>query len=258
MQRYEKSVLLKSDCVIVCSEAERELLKLWGVHNALVVPNGVDTDFFRPKVRNFRSSHIVPHLLFIGAMDYFPNMDGIRWFLRFVVPELSRRMSSYKLTIVGRNPPVDLLAWQQPGRVEFTGFVDDVRPYASSADVFFVPLRIAAGTRLKILEALAMELPVVSTRVGAEGLEFLDRVHFRLVDTAREMADVVVGLCEDPNGAQEMARAACEKLRERYGWSAVTTPLCAFYEKELISQADKRNTSSTHDWYVDEPTELRR
>lgn len=234
MQKYEKSVLLKSDCVVVCSEVERELLSLWGVHNCIVVPNGVDTEFFNLNIPSRGAHDNPPHLVFMGAMDYLPNADGIRWFFRSVVPELNRSMSSYKLTIVGRNPPVDLLAWQQPGSIEFTGRVDDVRPYARSADVFFVPLRIAGGTRLKILEALAMELPVVSTRVGAEGLEFLDGVHLRLVDTAVEMAEAIVRLTKEPEHAREMARSGGEKLRERYAWRAVTVPLCTFYDKALL------------------------
>jgi glycosyltransferase involved in cell wall biosynthesis len=135
MRVYEEEVMRKSDCVIVCSEVERDLIKLWGVQNCLVVPNGVDTEFFRPEVATAQPQEGVANLVFTGALDYLPNAEGVRWFLRSVVPELRHCLPSYKVTIVGKNPPPDLLAYGEPGKVEFTGRVDDVRRYTRSADV---------------------------------------------------------------------------------------------------------------------------
>jgi glycosyltransferase involved in cell wall biosynthesis len=167
-------------------------------------------------------------------MDYLPNAHGIRWFLHSVLPELDRRLLNYKLTIVGKSPPVDLLSWERPGRIEFTGRVDDVRPYTRSADVFVVPLQIGGGTRLKILEALAMEVPVVSTRIGAEGLDLRDCVHLRLADDVSTMAQAIAELCAQPNVAQEMARRGREHVLARYDWEAVTYPLCGYYDGSRI------------------------
>src|SRR5262249_12242507 len=151
-----------------------QVLQEWGVKNCVVVPNGVDTQFFAPQ-RALPGKEGQPvQLVFTGAMDYLPNADGMRWFLRSVLPELDHRLPRYKLTIVGKNPPADLRVWERPGKIEFTGRVEDVRQYTRSADMFVVPLQVGGGTRLKILEALAMQIPVVSTRIGAEGLDLQD------------------------------------------------------------------------------------
>jgi glycosyltransferase involved in cell wall biosynthesis len=230
---YEQATMHKADCVVVCSELEQQILQEWRVKNCLVVPNGVDTQFFTPRPMLPKAEGRLVHLVFTGAMDYLPNADGVRWFLRAVLPELDQRLSRYKLTIVGKNPPADLRNWERPGRIEFTGRVEDVRLYTCLADVFVVPLQIGGGTRLKILEALAMQVPVVSTRVGAEGLELCDRVHLRLADDAPAMARTISELCARPDHAQEIARRGREYVLKRYDWSAVTFPLCRYYEKAL-------------------------
>ncbi len=232
MRSYEDSTMQKVDCVIVCSERERREVNEWGIENCIVVPNGVDTQEFTPLRTTGMSSEGV-QLLFIGALDYRPNADGIRWFIRSVLPELACRLENFKLTVVGKNPPKDLLAHRATGRVEFTGNVDDVRPYARSADVFVVPLHIGGGTRLKILEALAMELPVVSTAVGAEGLELRDGLHLRIAEDSMAMAVIIAELCRCPTYAREMARRGREQVLENYDWAAVTVPLCEYYKNSV-------------------------
>jgi glycosyltransferase involved in cell wall biosynthesis len=232
-QLYEPAIMHKADRVIVCSEGEREVLDEWGVRSCLVIPNGVDTEFFTPHLFSSRATPQPVHLVFTGAMDYLPNADGLRWFFCSVMPELDRMLSHYKLTIVGKNPPGDLLARERSGRIEFTGRVEDVRPYTRSADVFVVPLRIGGGTRLKVLEALAMQLPVVSTRIGAEGLDLTDRVHLRLADDTSAMAQAIAELCARPDRAQEMARRGRERVLGRYDWRATTYPLSRYYEEAL-------------------------
>ena len=233
MRLYERTTLQKADCVIVCSEAERQVLEECGVKSCLVVPNGVDTAFFAPLPVPPRPTARPVHLVFTGAMDYLPNADGLRWFFRSVLPKLDRVFSHYKLTIVGKNPPKDLLARNRPGRIEFTGWVEDIRPYTRSADVFVVPLRIGSGTRLKVLEALAMQVPVVSTRIGAEGLNLTDGVHLRLADDSSAMAQAIAELCACPDRAREMARRGREQVLGRYDWRAVTCSLGRYYEEAL-------------------------
>ena len=233
MRVYEVSTMRKADCVVVCSESERRLLQEWGMRSCLVVPNGVDTGYFASQGIGTKADGHPVHLVFTGAMDYLPNVQGIRWFFDSVVPELDRRLPSYKLTIVGKGPPADLLALGRPGKIEFTGWVDDVRPYTRSADVFVVPLQIGGGTRLKILEALAMQIPVVSTRIGAEGLELCDGVHLRLADDTFTMTQAIVDLCTQSACAREMARNGRQQVFERYDWKAVTYPLCHYYEESL-------------------------
>ena len=244
MRVYEEVTMRKVDCVVVCSEAERRLLQEWGVQKCLVIPNGVDTGFFTPQTVGALRSGRPTHLVFTGAMDYMPNAHGISWFLRSVVPELDRRSLNYKLTIVGKNPPAELLAWTRAGKIEFTGRVDDVRPYTRSADVFVVPLHIGGGTRLKILEALAMQVPVVSTRIGAEGLDLRDGVHLRLADDATKMALAIADLCAQPDRGQEIARRGHARVLESYDWKAVSYPLCRYYQ-EILARNDATQRKST-------------
>jgi polysaccharide biosynthesis protein PslH len=230
MHIYEQITMQKTDCVLVCSEPERQVLKEWGVKKYLVVPNGVDTQIFAPRPMLPKTEERPVHLVFTGAMDYLPNVDGVRWFLRSVLPELEHRLPHYKVTIVGKNPPAELRNWERRGRIEFTGRVEDVRQYTCLADVFVVPLWIGGGTRLKILEALAMQIPVVSTRIGAEGLDLCDGVHLRLADDASTMTQAIIDLCSQPDRAQEMARRGRKHVLERYDWKAVTYPLCDYYD----------------------------
>ena len=233
MEPYEKSVMDETDCVIVCSEVERRLLSEWGIRNCLVVPNGVDIASFEPGVAPRDVLERPPNVVFVGAMDYLPNADGVRWFLDSVDTDLRRRFPSYKLTVVGKNPPPDLLSMSQAGRIEFTGRVDDVRPYLRSADIFVVPLKIGGGTRLKILEALAMELPVVATSVGAEGLELTDRTHLRIVESGTEMALALQELWDQHGLAREMAKCGRMQVCSKYTWSQSIVPLREYYEREF-------------------------
>ena len=165
-------------------------------------------------------------------MDYLPNAEGVRWFLELVLPRIEDRLSGCRITIVGKNPPRDLLKFARKGHVRFTGRVDDVRPFTRSADVFVVPLQIGGGTRLKILEALAMAIPVVSTRIGAEGLDLEDGIHLRLADTPVEMAEAIVDLCRRDVEAARMAQEGYERVCSMYDWDSVTDRLYACYSEK--------------------------
>src|SRR5206468_215570 len=132
------------------------------------VPTGVDTEFFRPSGDIERNDH---ELVFTGSMDWLPNEDGIIWFCDEILPLVRHELPSVTVSIVGRTPskPVRDLAQRHTG-VAVTGSVPDVRPYMERAAAFVIPLRIGGGTRLKVYEAMGMEIPIVSTTIGAEGL----------------------------------------------------------------------------------------
>src|SRR4029077_11745244 len=132
-----------------------------------VVPNGVNLDFFRPAPASLPRE--TQTLLFFGAIDYYPNTDAVLFFLNDVLAQLVERYPHLRLCIVGRKPPESILSQQSLG-VEVTGVVDDIRTWLDRADVVIVPLRIGGGTRLKILESMAMGKAIVSTTLGAEGL----------------------------------------------------------------------------------------
>jgi polysaccharide biosynthesis protein PslH len=159
--------------------------------------------------------------VFTGAMDWFPNEDGILDFLDTTLPLIQREVPDVSLTIVGRNPSERLrTGCNRPG-VYVTGTVDDVRPYVDEAAVYVVPLRIGGGTRLKIFEALAMGKPVVSTTIGAEGLPMVDGEHFISADSPAEMARAVVSLLRDPARRRALGSAGRELVEQRHSWQRV-------------------------------------
>jgi len=223
MNRFEREIMKQLDLVCVCSELEREQLRTWGVEKVLVVPNGVDTEYFAPPPEPRLDQPL--RIVFTGALGYPPNADGVRWFLDEVWPAIERALPGVRFTVVGKEAPAELTARAVPGRVEFTGYVDDVRPHMHGAAVFVCPLRIGGGTRLKILDALALGLPVVSTRIGAEGLAVTPRVDIELADPPGEFARAVIELCQDPARRERRARSGRELVVTRYGWEGVTRPL---------------------------------
>jgi len=184
------------------------------------VPTGVDVDFFaRPSDQEFPRHDLV----FLGAMDWMPNIDGVRYFLEEILPLIRARRPSASVAIVGRNPSSELrrLAESLPD-VTVTGTVDDVRPYLWGGTVSIVPLRIGGGTRLKIYEAMASGIPVVSTAIGAEGLEINPPQDIRIEDEPQEFADQCLALLDDQKARNSVADAALTLVREHFSWEGVS------------------------------------
>ena len=221
MRRFEKEACSRFDCVIAVSADDRDQMKReYGARAVFDVPTGVDTEFFRPggTVQTAKSG-----LVFTGSMDWLPNEDAIRYFMREIMPLIKKRVPDTTLTVVGRNPPsalVDLS--KEDSSLVITGRVDDVRPYMESASAYIVPLRIGGGTRLKIFEAMAMEKAVVSTTVGAEGLPLTNGVELLLADEPDTFADAVVKVLSDSEYASGLARRAAANVRQNHGWGQVT------------------------------------
>lgn len=187
-----------------------------------VVDNGVDTSYFRPTetVRDPRT------LLFLGSLDWRPNQDGVRLLLEQIFPRVLRQESETRLLIVGRNPPGWLCeqAARCPG-VELHGSVPDVRPFIARAGVLAVPLRIGGGSRLKILEALSAGLPVVSTRVGAEGLDLDNDVHLSVTEGIEPMANALVAAIREPKRMRSLANAGRARVLQNYDWEILAEKL---------------------------------
>jgi polysaccharide biosynthesis protein PslH len=221
MRRFEKEMCRSFDCVIAVSAEDREQMKEeYGADSVFDVPTGVDTEFFRPTGAAKPSPH---GIVFTGSMDWLPNEDAIRYFMREIMPLIKQKLPDATLTVVGRNPPhalVDLS--KEDSSLIVTGRVDDVRPYIESSSAYVVPLRIGGGTRLKIFEAMAMEKAVVSTTVGAEGLPLTNGVELLLADEPNTFADAVVKVLSDSSWAAELGRRAAAVVRQNHGWGQVT------------------------------------
>jgi len=196
------------------------------------VPTGVDTEYFRSSGKGPRDPH---NMVFTGSMDWIPNEDAVRFCVQEILPRIRQAVPDATLTVVGRNPApsVSALAAQQPG-VRVTGRVDDVRPYMERAALYLVPIRIGGGTRLKIFEAMAMGLPVVSTRVGAEGLPVVDGQDIVLADSPVQFADAAIQLLTDPKRAHALGAAASRMVRERAGWDRAAAAFAAICERVAV------------------------
>jgi sugar transferase (PEP-CTERM/EpsH1 system associated) len=221
MRRFEREMCRRFDSVIAVSADDREQMKNeYGAEAVFDVPTGVDTEFFRPSGTVRPQAH---SLVFTGSMDWLPNDDAIRYFMREIMPLIKKSVPDVTLTVVGRNPAPALvdLSKEDPSLI-ITGRVDDVRPYMDSAAAYIVPLRIGGGTRLKIYEAMAMEKAVVSTTVGAEGLPLTNGVELVLADEPAAFAEAVVRVLTDPDYAGELGHRAAAVVRENFGWRQVT------------------------------------
>lgn len=229
--RYERKACQRFDMVVaVSSEDEEQMRREYSLTQTAAVPTGVDVDYFRPRIEDAADKH---NLVFTGSMDWLPNEDAMQYFIREVLPIVRRTIPEVSLTIVGRNPYASLVELSKHDQsIIVTGRVDDVRPYIERAAAYIVPIRIGGGTRLKIYEAMAMEKPVVSTTVGAEGLPLHNEEELLLADTAETFAAAVVRLLKAGEFAQSLAQRGAAAVRERFGWRQVTNRFA-----EICSQA---------------------
>jgi sugar transferase (PEP-CTERM/EpsH1 system associated) len=226
MQAFERQECRRFDHVIAVSELDRDTFRdTYAVSQVSSIPTGVDVDFFRPS----SSAAIAPReLVFVGSMDWMPNVDAVAWFVTDILPLVRRHVPDASLSIVGRDPArtVRELAARVPG-VTVTGTVPDVRPYLERCAVVVVPLRVGGGTRLKIFEAMAMEKAVVSTHIGAEGLPIANGNELLLADDPRAFAGAVVSLLQDRALARRLGEAAAMRVRRDFGWAAVSQQFAA-------------------------------
>jgi len=221
MFRYEGDVCRKVRKVIAVSETDAALMREWyGIKPTEAVPTGVDADYF--KVRSAVSP--VADLVFVGALDWAPNIDGVDWFQREVLPLILRRRPDCAVAIVGRKPPraIQELTARYPG-IQVTGTVPDVRPWLWGSKVSIVPLRVGGGTRLKIFEAMAAGVPVVSTTVGAEGLGARDGDTIRIADAPEDFAAACIALLDDPAQRERLRNRALQMVTEQCSWEAVAS-----------------------------------
>jgi len=226
---FEAAACKRAAAVLACSPIDAERLTQMAPRTPVtVIPNGVDLDQYQPRATPAPDSDA---LVFVGQMSWFPNRDGIEWFLAEVLPLIRERRPA-KLTVIGQSSGM-LAPTGLEAAVEFTGFVEDLRPRALDAAVYVVPLRAGSGTRLKILEAMAMGKAIVSTRIGAEGIGLVDGEDALLADTPQDFADAVCRLLKDPALRERLGRAARRAAERDYGWDAIGQRLLAVYEQVI-------------------------
>jgi glycosyltransferase involved in cell wall biosynthesis len=206
--------------VLTVSEDDRRAFgEYLPIEKITAIPTGVDLEYFRPEQRSGSNDTLV----FTGAMDWMPNEDAILYFCSNILPLIREKAPEVKLRVVGRKPGKRIAALQEAdARLEVTGTVDDIRPHVRDASVYIVPLRIGGGTRLKIFEAMAMGMAVVSTTIGAEGLPVVHGEHLLLADTPEAFANATLTVLTQPLLRERLSRAARALVEERYDWAAAT------------------------------------
>ena len=249
---YEKKINQSFNHSLFVSQKEADLFvnAFPKARNLTVIPNGVDHEYFSPdyseasRIKGFNDSRGTnpthetnktnttnltnptnstnqtnkPTLLFTGAMDYHANVDGVTWFCQNIFPGIKKQYPNACFYIVGSNPHSDVCALTKIDGVHVTGFVDDIRPYYKMADVCVIPLRLARGVQNKVLEAMAMAKPVVTTSAAIQGITAVDSQHLILADGPHDFVESVNNLCNDMNRRETLALAGRRFVKQHYDW----------------------------------------
>lgn len=238
MARYERDVCREARFVIAVSELDAKRMRDdFAIQRVASVRTGVDVDFLMPP----DASDAVGDLIFSGSMDWLPNIDAMEYFLKEIFPLILEKRPTTTLTIAGRSPDKRVVraAASYPG-VSVTGSVPDMRPYLWGSSLSIVPLRIGGGTRLKVYESMAAGVPIVSTTVGAEGLEYTAGKDIDIADTPQRFADACIRMLTDESYRKQIAYNARQLVVENFSWSAVAPKFA-----ELLNQESDNNTSVT-------------
>jgi polysaccharide biosynthesis protein PslH len=220
LRHFEAKVSARFQGVVAVSDEDAAIFRQdFGLRNVLgSVPTGVDVDHFAAVPKAPQPGN----LAFLGSMDWMPNMDAARWFVEEIFPLVKKSCPNTTFTIIGRNPPekIKSMADQNPA-IRVTGTVADVRPYLAQAEAMLVPLRVGGGTRIKIYEAMAAGIPVVSTRIGAEGLKVAHGENILLADRPEDFARETLRLLQNPDLRDLLSTRAQTLVREHFGWASV-------------------------------------
>lgn len=248
LRRVEENLLGCCDLHLVTSERERcALLNRRPYANVVVLENGVDSHHYAPADEELyeHDRWLARHrVVFVGSMDYSANVEAVEYFAREAWPPLHSSLPQLVFTVVGRNPPQRIRDLAERAGIEVTGTVPDVRPYYRNAIAAIVPIRVAGGTRLKILEAMAAGVPVVSTRLGAEGLRIEPELHFMLADTPTAFRLQIERLAADFSLWRRVSGAGCRLVESTYDWKILGATLIqnyfSFFERHAMS--DRRDS----------------
>jgi sugar transferase (PEP-CTERM/EpsH1 system associated) len=211
LQLFENDINKQFNFCLVVSEDEKKLLQ--DTEKVVIIPNGIDLEFFVPRAQQNDNT-----LIFTGAMNYFPNIDGVSYFHRNIWPLVKEHIQDVKFIVAGMSPPPKIRALASKDTT-ITGFVSDVRDYLVQATVCVVPLRIAKGIQNKILEAMAMGIPVVATTAANAGIKARDKHQILIADSPEDFARSVLMLLKDPQLRQTIAANARQFVQENFSWS---------------------------------------
>ena len=227
-QRYERVLSPKFDAVTCTSDIDATVFQHHCAEDAIaIIPNGVDVTHFQPDF----TTEAPAHLIYIGSMAWYPNEDAVAFFADEILPGIQSEVPEVQFSIVGGNPSARVQKLEEREGVIVTGRVPEIKPYFAESTVFVVPLRIGSGTRLKILEALAMGKAIVSTSVGAEGLDLKDGEEIFIADEPKPFAEAVTRLLTDPALRRRIGENGRARVEKDYDWRSIGEKLYQLYIK---------------------------
>lgn len=229
MRGYEQQIIPQFDGVLVVSEQDRQKVNVLTGRQCdpIVAPIGIDCERVRPVARQAGAMDI----LSVATMSYPPNANGICWFAHEVFPFVSERLPCTIFRIVGDKPGPQVRTLAANPSIIVAGYVENLEPLVAQSAVFIVPLRSGSGMRVKILNAFAQGIPVVSTSLGCEGIDAVHNEHLLLADAPEAFGEAVTRVIQDPSLAKRLARNARKLVEVRYSWETVYAPLDAVYDQ---------------------------
>lgn len=218
MRTFERRILRESTCAVAVSDADAEgLRRLEPEARVFTVPNGVDTEFFTPEWNAEQRNAVV----FVGNMDYQPNVDAVRYFVSDIWPLIRRQSPQTEFFVIGARPPAAVQKCSDTAGVRVLGFVDDVRPWLRECSVYVAPLRAGGGTKLKVLTAMACGAAIVSSPIGAEGIELENGREMWVEDSPQATADRVLALLTDSAERRRLGESGRRLVERLYSWPRI-------------------------------------
>ncbi len=240
MDRLERTLPREADLIWTVSEKERQyLLNHTPGLPVYLAPGGVDCDAIQPLEPSKTTGQ---EILFVGSLQYLPNVDGVQYLVREVMPEILKRCPNAVLRVVGRQPDERVTKLHNPPSVIITGEVEDLGPYYNQCRLCIVPLRSGGGTRLKILEAMAYGRPIVSTTIGAEGIDIEHNENILIADTPEDMAEATGRILNAPDLANHLAKQGRLLVEKKYSWKHIADTMYAQYET-MVGEPRNGNAS---------------
>lgn len=231
LNKYERYICNKCRVNLVVSDLDASRLKeIVGVVDITVVPNGVDLEYFQPQQS---AGNKDGGLIFAGPMDWYPNRTAVLFFLSDILPKLREEKIDLPVTIVGKNPLKELIIAANDSRISAPGYVDDVRPYIDSANIYVCPIKDGGGTRLKILDALAMSKPLVATGLAVEGLDLVEDEHYLRAESGSDFVAQIKKLINDSDLSKRIALQGRRFVENRYSWEMIGEKMDYAYQKAV-------------------------
>lgn len=241
--KWEASVLRKFDVVVMPTEADKRRMIEFApdIRNIVVIPNAADTEYFD-------SSNWLPDdcsMIYNGALTYSANLDAVHNYLENIYPLLVGKYPNIKLRVTGRYTNIDLDGLIDCLGIQLTGYISDIRDVLYRSSVCIIPLRLGGGMRLKIPEAMAAGVPVVSTSMGAEGLDCIHEKHLLIADTPEDFADAIMRIFEDNELVEKLRTNARQLIEDSYSWKIVAKKFTDLVESLSVSERDPTNICNT-------------